>query len=28
MKTYKAAATKCTGLLFKPGDKQLTVIEE
>ena len=28
MKTYKAAATKCTGLLFKPGDNQLTVIEE
>ena len=27
MKTYKAAATKCTGLLFKPGDTELTVIE-
>jgi alpha-D-xyloside xylohydrolase len=27
MKTYKAAATKCTGLLFKPGDTKLTVIE-
>ena len=27
MKTYKATAKKCTGLLFKPGNKELTVIE-
>ena len=28
LKTYKASARKCTGLLFKPGDTQLTVIEQ
>jgi len=28
MKTYKATAKKCTGLLFKPGDAELTVIEK
>ena len=27
MKTYKADAAKCTGLLFKPGDKVLQTIE-
>ena len=28
LKTYKADAQKCTGLLFRPGDTQLTVIEQ
>ena len=28
LKTYKANATRCTGLLFKPGDTELTVIEK
>ena len=28
LKAYKAAATRCTGLLFKPGDKHLQVIEQ
>jgi alpha-D-xyloside xylohydrolase len=28
LKTYKASARKCTGLLFKPGDTQLTVIDQ
>ena len=27
LKAYKADRTKCTGLLFKPGDNQLQVIE-
>ena len=28
LKTYKASAQKCTGLLFRPGDTELTVIEK
>jgi alpha-D-xyloside xylohydrolase len=28
LKTYKASAQKCTGLLFRPGDTELTVIEQ
>ena len=28
LKAYKAAAPRCTGLLFKPGDKHLQVIEQ
>lgn len=28
LKTYKADATKCTGLLFRPGDKELQHIEK
>ena len=27
MKTYKADATTCTGLLFKPGDKEIKIIK-
>jgi alpha-D-xyloside xylohydrolase len=28
MKAYKADATKCSGLLFKPGDKEIQTIEQ
>lgn len=28
LKTYRAAAQQCTGLLFKPGDKQLQEIKK
>ena len=28
LREYKAAATKCTGLLFKPGDTELTIINK
>ena len=28
LRPYRAAATRCTGLLFKPGDTQLQVIEQ
>jgi alpha-D-xyloside xylohydrolase len=28
LRPYRAAATKCTGLLFKPGDTQLQVVEQ
>lgn len=28
LKAYKAAATKCTGLLFKPGDTAIQQIEQ
>ena len=28
LKTYRAAAKRCTGLLFKPGDKALQHIEQ
>ena len=28
LRPYRAAATKCTGLLFKPGDTKLQVVEQ
>lgn len=28
LREYKAAATKCTGLLFKPGDTEFTIINK
>ena len=28
LKEYKADAQKCTGLLFKPGDKTIRIIEQ
>lgn len=28
LKTYQVDAKKCTGLLFKPGDKELTRLEQ
>ena len=28
LKTYRAAAKRCTGLIFKPGDKALQVVEK
>ena len=28
LKAYKADAQTCTGLLFKPGDKQLQVVTQ
>ena len=28
LKAYKAEASKCTGLLFKPGDKEIKKVEQ
>ena len=28
LKAYKADATTCTGLLFKPGDKEISIIKK